>query len=243
MIKGLLDLLFPPRCPLCPGIPEGEGAAFCPPCSAELFDDNNLACPACAATVGPFAVIGGECAWCRGQNYAFDGATRMGTYSGRRREVVLRVKSCQSEWLGELVARQWLARRPAAFAALNLTAVVPVPMHWLRRLWRQTNHACTIARALAEGLGVPYRPWWLWRSRATPEQKGLARTARLDNVQGAFTVWGRLSGERVLLVDDVLTTGATAHQASRALKAAGASFVHVAVLARVAEEAIHTGLA
>src|SRR5262245_35021469 len=108
--RGLLDLLFPPACPLCPGVPE-EGAAFCPAGSAELFDDAHLVCPACAATVGAFAVIGGECAWCRGQHYAFDGTTRMGTYTGKRREVVLRLKSCHAEWLGELVVREWLARR------------------------------------------------------------------------------------------------------------------------------------
>ncbi len=242
MWRGLLDLLFPARCPLCLEVPV-EGASFCPACTKDLFEDDSPWCPACGANVGPFAFAGdGRCAWCRDAGFAFAGVSRMGVYSGRRRELVLMLKSASAEWVGELVIAGWLARKGDALRALGATAIVPVPMHWMRRLWRQTNHACTLARALAAGLGVPYRPSWLWRTRATAEQKGLARTARHENLTGAFHVRGMPPGERILLVDDVMTTGATADEAARALRGAGADWVRVAVLARVAEEARGAGL-
>ena len=238
VLRGLLDLVFPAGCLLCPGVPLAR-EPFCAACAEAVLADPLAACPACAATVGPFAVHDGKCGACRAEGFGFDAVRRMGVYSGQRRELVLRLKAASQQWLAERLVAAWLDRRGDELRGLGCTAVVPVPMHWRRRLWRGSNHAATLSAALARGLGLPHRWGWLWRLRHTPEQKGLGRTARRENLRGAFGVaeGAALAGERVLLADDVMTTGTTASEAARTLKKAGASFVGAAVLARVAEEA------
>jgi ComF family protein len=118
--------------------------------------------------------------------------------------------------------------------ALNLDAVVPVPLHWVRRWQRGYNQSSAIAYGLASRLRLPFRPGWLRRTRNTPSQTKQTASGRRDNVRGAFAVPRRvrLDGQTVLLVDDVMTTGATASEAARALRKAGAGRVAVAVLGR-----------
>jgi ComF family protein len=111
--------------------------------------------------------------------------------------------------------------------------VVPVPLHWLRRWGRGYNQSEAVARALADRLGLPCRTW-LVRTRPTPTQRAQSAAARWENVRGAFRArrGAALQGTRVLLVDDVLTTGATGDAAATALRQAGAAQVVLAVLAR-----------
>lgn len=120
-------------------------------------------------------------------------------------------------------------------ASARPTHVVPIPMHWQRRLIRGTNSPDILAERLAEGLGVPVMHRALRRCRNTLPQKDLKPHERFQNVRGAFQ-WAspeQLQGARVLLVDDILTTGATCSEAARVLKkAGGAQAVIVAVLAR-----------
>jgi ComF family protein len=116
-------------------------------------------------------------------------------------------------------------------------ALLPVPLHW-RRLWaRRFNQAATLAGAIAEISGVPVLHGGIARVRATPQQVGLSRTERADNVQGAFRVpaerKAEIKGKRLVLVDDVLTSGATVDTCARALLRAGAAHVDVLVFARV----------
>jgi ComF family protein len=116
-------------------------------------------------------------------------------------------------------------------------ALVPVPLHW-RRLWgRRFNQAAALARAAAAGTGLPVLTAALKRRRATAQQVGLSRSARAVNVQGAFAVTpeGRaaICDKRLILVDDVLTSGATVDACARALLRAGAGNVDVLVFARV----------
>lgn len=130
----------------------------------------------------------------------------------------------------------WMARAGFELVA-DADAVVPVPLHWRRLLARHYNQAAELARALARQHGIAYRPDWLQRRRPTRRQVGLGREQRRDNLRAAFVVppasSARLAGRRVLLVDDVYTTGATARAASRALLRAGASAVDVLAFARV----------
>lgn len=232
--RGLLDLVYPGCCltcgrPLSPSEPH-----LCGACLHALFDEPGLSCPRCAATVGPHGVVDGTCPGCRDQRPAFAAALRLGRYDGLLREVVLRLKHHRGEGLAEVLGVQWLARASDRFRALGAEAVVPVPLHFWRRLHRGYNQSAALARVIAAALAIPCQPRWLRRVRNTPSQAGLSSTARRENVRGAFNVpaGAPVSGRSVLLVDDVMTTSATADEAARALRRAGAAHVCVAVLAR-----------
>ena len=126
--------------------------------------------------------------------------------------------------------------RAKSSAVNGRISVVPEssPLHWWRRWQRGYNQSSSLALALATRLRLPLEKWWLKRIRNTPSQKALSAAARKENVRGAFRVRSTAApkGRSILLVDDVMTTGATAHEAARVLRAAGATRVIVAVLAR-----------
>jgi len=210
-----------------------EQRPFCIPCRTALTADRARTCPRCASTIGPFTAIEDGCPQCRDSVYHFESAIRLGPYDGLLRELVLRMKSAWNEELAELLGELWASNAEVPFRAFNADVVVPVPLHWWRRWRRGYNQSESLARSLAMALGLPCRPRWLRRARATPMQTRQSPTVRRENVRGVFAARPRaaLHGRTVLLVDDVLTTGSTASEAARALRAAGAARVVVAVLA------------
>jgi ComF family protein len=228
--RGLLDLLYPPRCLLCGQAPRGR-ERFCDACEAGLFHDPHQCCPRCAARVGPFALTDGACAACRAESVPFLATVRLGPYVGPLRDAVLRIKSNSHEGLAELLGERLAEAHADRLRAMALDAVVPVPLHWWRRLKRGYNQSAAVAHGIGSRLGVARRYWWLWQGRSTKPQKALSAAQRRENVKGAYVATRRLDGLHVLLVDDVMTTGATAAEAARALRRAGAR-VSVAVLAR-----------
>jgi ComF family protein len=232
-LRGLADLVYPPRCLVCGQAPEGR-EAFCAVCAGGLFHDPHLSCPRCAARVGPFAVSDGTCAACRDDPVAFDATVRLGPYVGPLRDAVLRIKSNRNEGLAELLGERLAEGHRARLEALGAEFILPVPLHWWRRLMRGYNQSAAIAHGLGSRLKLPCRYGWLWQVRRTQPQKALTANQRKDNVRGAYRVRAglRLDGRHVLLVDDVMTTGATANESARALKRAGAARVSVAILAR-----------
>jgi ComF family protein len=159
---------------------------------------------------------------------------RLGPYDGKLRDAILRAKHLPGELLAESIGRLWVTRDRNRFQAWNLDAVVPIPLHWIRRIERGYNQSAALADAIGGMLGLRIGRRWLRRVRPTPKQYTQSATARRDNLKGAFraTYHCGANGLRVLLVDDVMTTGATASEAAKALKAAGAAQVFVAVLAR-----------
>jgi ComF family protein len=131
---------------------------------------------------------------------------------------------------------QWMARAGRELLG-DADALLPVPLHW-RRLWaRRFNQSATLAGAISGIAGVPVLHGALKRVRSTPQQVGLSKTERADNVQGAFRVPAeekvQVAGRRLELIDDVLTSGATVDTCARALLRAGAAHVDVLVFARV----------
>ena len=229
--RGLLHLIYPACCHFC-GCSLTADGPFCDACRSALFTDVSAACPRCAATVGPFAVIGGRCAQCRDEAFSFDAALRLGPYDGLLREAVLRLKNHAGEGMAELFGELWADYAGSAFRGLGVDALVPVPLHWRRRWRRGYNQSEAVAHGLSKRLRLPCRPAWLRRTRATPMQTSQTLAGRRENVRGAFAAPLSLQGRNVLLIDDVMTTGATASEAARALCKAGAARVVVAVLAR-----------
>ncbi len=188
----------------------------------------------------PYAQIDGvRCPACTVRPRAFARARAACLYDEHSRELILQLKHADRPEIGVLFAR-WLLRAAGPLFA-EVDAVAPVPLHPTRLFARRYNQAAEIARPLCRLTRKPYLPDALVRRRATATQGGRSGRGRRVNVKGAFEVpserCSRVQGRRVLLVDDVLTTGATAEACAKALLAAGATAVDLAVVARVREAA------
>ena len=230
--KILLDLLFPPLCIGCRAPVANWG--FCAGCwSALAFLDG----PACACCGLPFPVaLEGEnlCAACLARPPAFERARAIFAYDENSRGAILALKHADRLDLVPGFAN-WLGRTGQNLIGQS-DLVVPVPLHKSRLWLRRYNQSAELARRLARDFKLAFDPFALVRSRATPSQGVMSSAkARRRNVLGAFKVPdpGRVVGKRVLLLDDVLTTGATVEACARALKRAGAERVLVLALARV----------
>lgn len=232
-LSDAVDFLFPPACLIC-GEETTAGGGFCPACTQELSDPAGEVCQRCGAPVGPYLDTREGCHHCRSDRFAFDRVVALGPYQGPLRRACLRAKQDHSglvAWrLGELLAERW----SELFSTEPVELIVPVPAHWTTRLLRPTAPADLIAAALSRRLGVPWSPHVLRKVRRTPAQATLTPSRRRANLQEAFAlVRGvRVQAHRVLLVDDVLTTGTTAHRAAQVLRKGGAASVRAAVVAR-----------
>lgn len=235
-VAPVLDLVFPPVCTICddalpPIRPSQRFVGICPACIDEMSLDYD-ACRVCAGPVPPDTGITQGCPLCLRERFRFRQAVALGVYSGAVREAVLMTKSANGESatviLGRLLALSVCRRYPED----PPDCVTPVPMHWLRRIVRRTSGADVLAETIARTLRVPHRR--LLKCRRTKKQGTLSPAERRENVRGAFRVSTGydISGSRILLVDDVMTTGATANECAKVLRKCGAASVAVAVIAR-----------
>src|SRR3954454_7301888 len=237
---GVVDLLYPPSCVSCAAELDERGVAardvgLCDECfeGMELFSDPM--CTRCGAPIPSLASSKRDgCYRCMGRKLWFDETVAMGLYSGKLRDIVLRMKGAEGDPLSLAMARLLWREREARLREIKADVVAPIPSHWRRRLAHRTNSAAVLAEVLARRLGVPFGERLLRRSRSTVRQFELSPTERWKNVRGAFAVRAgyHLKAAHVLLVDDVLTTGATCSEAARALRTGGAERVTVAVVAR-----------
>jgi ComF family protein len=232
-LGALADTLYPPVCLACRNSISQAGA-LCPQCwGAMRFIER----PFCERLGTPFEQDLGPgrlSARAVEDPPVFARARAVARFEdGPARKLAHRLKYSDRGELARPMAR-WMARAGADLLA-EADAIVPVPLHPLRLWRRRFNQAAALAREIARESGKRYEGRWLLRVKATRSQVGLTRLQRAENVQGAFrTAEGApLRGLRIVLVDDVLTSGATANAASRALLRAGAAEVDVIVFARV----------
>jgi ComF family protein len=229
-----LDLALPPLCPSCRA-PLGDGVGLCDDCWSRL---SLIEPPYCARLGIPFTYDPGPGLLSMkaiADPPAYYRARAAERYDDVARALVLSFKDGDRLDLAPMMGR-WMARAGRELTA-NADALLPVPLHW-RRLWaRRFNQLAALAGAIADICGVPVLHGALKRVRATPQQVGLSKSERTDNVQGTFRVpadaKAHVAGRRLALVDDVLTSGATVDTCARALLRAGAALVDVLVFARV----------
>lgn len=232
-VRGL-DALLPPVCPITGDPVEAPGRLSAAGWAALRFVDD----PACARCGVPFAVdhgAGAECGACLAAPPAFDRARAAVVYDEASHRLVIAFKHSDRTELAPMFGA-WLARA-ARDLAQSEAVLAPVPLHWRRLAGRRYNQAALLADAAARALGLRCDSFLLARTRPTPPQKQLSATERRRNVASAFAVrpqaQASVRGGHFILVDDVLTTGATLSSCARALKRAGATRVEALVLARV----------
>lgn len=235
--RAALDLMWPLRCPACrAGMPrEAEPGDFCASCGETMCPIGPPFCQVCAE---PFpGDIPGDftCPNCQGKRQAYDFAVCRWLSRGPVRETVHRLKYSHAAAMRLPLARLMLPALDDGRLAGSDWLLVPVPLHPRKHRERRYNQSAELARTLARLSG---RPWHdaLRRIRYTVSQAGLDREDRLKNLRGAFTIRPRaaplIAGRDVLLIDDVLTTGATAHECALTLKNHGVRRVAVLTAAR-----------
>jgi competence protein ComFC len=235
-----LDFVLPPSCTFCRANLNPEGRQrhpeiwLCDACRLDMVKDERDPCQRCGMPVGPYA-RNDECLACRPRKFRFKQVVRLGVYEDELRQAVIRGKGRGSEALAESLAALLWQQQEAELRFLDIDFVVPVPQHWTQWFTRPHHQARTIAQILAECLGIPMRDGLVAKVRRTCDQSSLHRAKRLQNLDRAFAV-GRdvdLERQNVLVVDDILTTGTTSNEVTRALRRARAGRVAVAVLAVV----------
>ncbi len=233
-LHGAIGIVYPPSCIACQAA-TGEAQALCPACWGAI---GFIERPYCERLGTPFSVDLGDgliSPAAMADPPVFARARAVCRFDGTARELVHRLKYGDRTDLALTMGRMMAQAGRELLPDAGL--IVPVPLHRTRLWTRRFNQAAALAQVVAQQSGVALAPLALARIKRTRQQVGLTRAQRADNLQGAFKVppgaRPQIEGRRILLIDDVLTTGSTANAAARALLRAGASAVDVLTFARV----------
>ncbi|MEO8530776.1 MAG: ComF family protein [Deltaproteobacteria bacterium] len=232
-LQGFVDAIYPPTCLVCDARVEGD-RALCGKCWGETPFISGLCCDKCGVALPGVSDDVEICDDCRVLARPWVQGRAALAYEGTARKMILALKHADKTELVPQLAR-WMARSGRDIIA-HCDLIVPVPAHWTRTLQRQYDQAELLAVALGKITTLPVATDALIRTRKTGTQDGKSRDARFANTEGAFRTRTDLSGKTVLLVDDVMTSGASFAAAADACTGAGANDIYVLAAARVAKE-------
>lgn len=226
--SGVLDLVYPPFCLVC----KEPGASYlCAKCVEGIILVEPPWCRKCGIPCEPDHYY---CDQCREREFDFDFACSAGVFDGSLRDAIHALKFgghiMMAQPLGELMVRHF----PQTHLANNVDLAVPVPIHRSRLLHRGFNQSTELAKVLCKRVSLRLETEALVKTRKTRDQVDLPEDQRFANLEGSFSVIRphAVAGMRVLLIDDVMTTGATLNEAARTLRSAGASAVFGYTLSR-----------
>ncbi len=236
--QQLLELLFPPVCSLCrsalPPVTFHQSSGLCHSCRDELVCDRQQLCWAC----GRVATVHGEqgCPHCVGEKKRFDAVISLGPYRGPLRAAILRLKHAGQQSLAQSLGALLSSRLQEYYPPTEFDALIPVPMHWRKRLLRGDGASRMLADVVSRLSRVRLASRMLFCQRLTKKQSTLSRSHRTSNVHDSLGLRmpRRVVPKSILLLDDTMTTGATVNEAARVLRQAGIERVVVIVLARAA---------
>lgn len=233
IIDGAFSCLAPPRCRSCRAPLLGHDNPYlCPACAAAVEWIGDGACRGCGFPAGPHAAHAENCLRCRDKKLNLTAAVAVARYRHGARNLVRSFKYGGETELARPLAALMAERLRAADFFSGVDMVVPVALHPKRRRERGFDQARMLAEPVATLVGLPCRPGVVKRVRHTTPQAALHRAQRLENMKGAFTADESLKGRRVVLVDDVMTTGATMADCARACREAGATRMYALLFAR-----------
>lgn len=233
--ETVLGFFYPTCCQICGVRRASVRSGFvCDDCRATVTPVTGPACRRCGLPFAGALTTEFECSNCLDREFAFDRARAAVIAEGVTLEVIHRYKYQQALWFEPFLGGLLIDAAAPHLAPADWDVLVPVPLHPVRQREREFNQAERLARCLSRAVGVPVDTRLVERSEMTRTQTHLSRDERLENVQRAFRPrpGARLRGPRCLVIDDVLTTGATSHGVARALRKLGASTVEVWSVAR-----------
>lgn len=234
-LDAILAFIYPEVCQLCGEEPARRADGYVGSCCvAEVEWVKPPFCERCGLPVSGEIAGDFECDSCRHKRWFFAAARAAVIARGVAMELVHRYKYQRALWFEPVLAGLLAAAAAPWFQARACDLIVPVPLHPVKEREREFNQAERLARRLGESARIPMNEHLLQRVKFTGTQTLLTRAQRAENLRHAFAVapGQRLDGRRVVLVDDVFTTGATVNECARALRAAGAASVHVWTLGR-----------
>jgi predicted amidophosphoribosyltransferase len=235
-VCSAIDLIFPPYCAYCQQESESGTAApqLCDGCVQRLLFPNACFCPRCGAVNRKGVDGGAKCVECRRRRLRFDAVRALSIYRGDMQRAVIRMKSRAGQVLATSVGLLMADRLDFSDQGEAPDVACCVPKHWLRRAMRGTNSAETLMSAITWQRGLPALRGLLRCRRNMNKQSMLTLHERFRNVRGALRVGAGydIATAHILVVDDIMTTGATASEAARVLKRAGARRVTIAVAGR-----------
>ena len=222
LVREFLNTALPGSCLLCGD--DSRESLLCPACALDLPALSNALCPICADQT----TYGERCGACLSSPPYFDRTVALFSYDFPVDRIVHALK-----YGHQLAVAPWSAQRLAELIGVEpYDFIIPLPLHAERLRERGFNQSAEIAKAVGSCLKIPVELTNVLRTRATAPQADLPHKARHKNVRGAFECRAEFTGKRLLLIDDVMTTAATANECARVLKLHGAESVTVAVIAR-----------